>query len=61
MKAIPVGLLILVRIAFAFTIPVFACPYCHRHRTTFILWLAREIEEVYTGERRTGNCIPLTF
>jgi hypothetical protein len=55
------AIVFLILIAAAILVPVMACPYCHRHRLPFILWIVREIEEMYSGERTTGKCIPDQF
>ena len=35
----------------AVLLPIMPDPYYHKERMPLLLWIAREIEEFYTGER----------
>jgi hypothetical protein len=41
-----VGLVVLL------VVPILPDPYYHKHRVTLLDWLARELDELLTGERR---------
>lgn len=38
-------------VALVLLVPIVPEPYYHRRRVPLLLWLTREIEEAYTGER----------